>query len=154
MVARFEKFSIAVFELYRCYHKIAAAAMEEYGLKGPHALYITLLYEYVDGLTAAQLTEMCNRDKADVSRALSTLEQKGFVQRQGNGGPKQYRVKLALTDQGKALAQQVKDKAIRCVAEGSKGLSDEDREAFYHALDIITANMQQLMKEGLPAYED
>ena len=44
MIARFEKFSYAISELSRCWHKIAADEMKQYDLKGPYAVYFTTLY--------------------------------------------------------------------------------------------------------------
>ena len=55
MVDRFERFSFAVFEISRYWHKITANEMEKYGLKGPHSVYLTAMYRYPDGITAPQL---------------------------------------------------------------------------------------------------
>lgn len=54
MIERFERFSYAIFEVSRCWHKIAAEEMEKYGLKGSHATYLTTLYRYSQGITAAR----------------------------------------------------------------------------------------------------
>ena len=35
---RFEKFSLAISEISRCWHKLAGDEMLRYGLKGPHAI--------------------------------------------------------------------------------------------------------------------
>ena len=53
--------------------------MTKYGLKGPHATYLTTLYRYEEGVTAPQLCELCGKDKSDVSRMVSILEEKGLV---------------------------------------------------------------------------
>ena len=66
MVDRFERFSFSVFEISRCWHKLAAEEMAKYDLKGPHAIYLTVLQHNPEGLTAARICELCGRDKADV----------------------------------------------------------------------------------------
>ena len=83
MVDRFERFSFAISEISRYWHKITAEEMEKYGLKGPHSVYLTAMYRYPDGITAPQLCELCGKDKSDVSRAMSLMERKGLVRKEG-----------------------------------------------------------------------
>ena len=58
MVDRFKRFSYAIFEISRCWHKLAADEMGRYGLKEPHAIYLTALEQTPEGCTAAQLAEL------------------------------------------------------------------------------------------------
>jgi DNA-binding MarR family transcriptional regulator len=147
MVDRFKRFSFLIFEVSRCWHKLAAEEMTKYGLKGPHAIYLTVLLHNPEGLTSTRLSELCGRDKADVSRAVSLLEEKALVVRQ-QGNP--YRAKLTLTDTGLAAAQQVIRRASLAVELAGKNISDEERETFYYALESITGNLRQLCRDGLP----
>lgn len=145
MVNRFERFSYAISEISRCWHRIAGEVMGQYGLSGSASVYFTTLYRYSEGITAAQLAELCSRDKADVSRTMSGLEKKGIVMRQGNS----YRAKLRLTEAGMAVAEAINVKASAAVEQASRGLPAEKRAVFYEALELITANLQILSKEGL-----
>lgn len=145
MVNRFERFSYAISEISRCWHRIAGEVMGQYGLSGSSSVYFTTLYRYPEGITAAQLAELCSRDKADVSRTMSGLEKKGIVMRQGNS----YRAKLRLTEAGMAVAEAINVKASAAVEQASRGLPAEKRAVFYEALELITANLQILSKEGL-----
>lgn len=147
MIHRFERFSYAISEISRCWHRIAGEEMGEYGMSGSSSVYFTTLYRYPEGVTAAQLGELCSRDKADVSRTMSLLEKKGLVVRQGSS----YRARLQLTEQGVAVAEQINQKASAAVEHASRGLPEEKREIFYEALELITANLQMLSKEGLPS---
>ena len=144
MVDRFEKFSFAISEIYRYWHRIAADVMEEHGLKGPYAVYFTTLYQYESGVTAARLAEICARDKADVSRAMGLLEKKGLVVKNGD-----YRACVRLTEEGKRLAEIINEKAKAAVEYVGKDLGDKNREIFYDCLEKITANLQILSEEGL-----
>lgn len=148
MIDRFERFSYAISEISRCWHRIASEEMGKYDLKGPFSVYFTTLYRYPEGITAAQLSELCSRDKADVSRAMSRLESKGLVTRQESEG-KAYRAKLRLTAQGMELAEHINQKASTAVEYASRGLPAEKRAVFYEALELITTNLQMLSKEGL-----
>ncbi len=150
MVERFEKFSFVIFEITRYWHKIASEEMAKYELKGPHATYLTTLYRYENGITAPQLCELCGKDKADVSRMMSIMEKKGLVVKE-SVGKNMYRGLLKLTDEGRAAAEHVRERAALAVELSSKGLSDEARETFYSALDIISSNMKDLCEDGLPS---
>ena len=72
---RFERFSFAISEISRYWHKLTAEEMEKYGLKGTHSVYLLTMYRYPDGITATQLCELCSKDKSDVSRMMSIMEQ-------------------------------------------------------------------------------
>lgn len=148
MVNRFERFSFAMFEISRCWHKLAGDEMLRYGLKGPHAIYLVTLAQYPDGITASQLCELCGRDKSDVSRAMSTMVQKGLVVREDAAGT--YRAQLALTDSGLAAARQVCQRAALAVELAGQGFDPDQRQVFYSVLDTITDNLQQLCRKGLP----
>lgn len=152
MVERFERFSYAIFEISRCWHKLAAEEMAKYGLKGPHAIYLVTMRRHENGLTAAQLCDLCARDKADVSRTVSMMEKKGLVVREGVNS-NLYRAALKLTDEGKEAARQVCLRAAIAVEHAGKGITDEDRRILYDSLDAITANLRSLSKEGLPESE-
>lgn len=145
MVERFEKFSLAIAEISRCWHKLAAEEMKVYGLKGAHALYLTTLYRHPQGITVPELCELCLKDKSDASRMLAILEKKGLVHKEGG-----YGGRVQLTETGLQAARQVRERVCRAVEEAGKDLSAEERETFYKALGSITENLQRLTCEGIP----
>ena len=148
MVDRFERFTYAIVEINRYWHKIAADEMSKYGLKGPFAHYLITLYRYPDGVTSVQLGELCDKNKADVSRALAILEEKGLAVRETQNNS-YYRAKIKLTAKGRAAAEQVQQIAESAVGKGGKGLTDEQRQIFYEALERIAANLRQVTLNGL-----
>ena len=145
MIDRFEKFSYFISEISHHWHKISADVMNEYGLKGPYSVYFTALYQYPDGITATKLCELCSRDKADVSRAATLMEQKNLLVKEGSN----YRALLKLTKEGKVVAEQIKKRAEAAVGYGGRGLTDEQRTVFYIALEIVCSNLQELSEKGL-----
>ncbi len=148
MLDRFEKFSFLIADISRCWHKLASEVMEKEGLKGPYAVYFTTMYRFPDGITAARLSELCSKDKADVSRAMNLLEKRGLIEKASpeNGA---YRAPLKLTEEGKALYLHIAEKAAQAVSGGGKGLNNKEREIFYNALELISQNLQKLTEEGL-----
>ncbi len=151
MVSRFEQFSQALSVLTRYWHKIAADEMEKYGLKGPYSVYLITLRRHDDGLTAGQLSELCGRDKSDVSRAISELEKGGFVAKK-RVGHNLYRARIRLTEAGTVAADYITGRADMAVSLGGQGITDEEREVFYRTLNKISQNLQQLSQDGLPQH--
>ena len=149
MLNRFARFSLAISEIDRCWHKLAAEEMAKYELNSPHAVYLTTLYNFEEGITAAKLGELCCKNKADVSRMVAILEKKGLVRKEAIGG-NLYRAKLLLTAEGKQAAEHVQQRAALAVELAGSGMTDEEREVFYRCLERITTNLQVLSKEGLP----
>lgn len=146
MVERYEKFSSAVSGISCCIQKIEAEVMKGYGLKGSCAQYLTAMRSSKEGVTVSGLSDICAKDKAAVSRAVAELESKGFVERKGAG---MYRASLVLTDKGKIVAESVANKASHAVEIAGKGLSDEERQILYYALDLIAGNLSDISKKGL-----
>lgn len=149
MLDRFERFSFSIFEITRHWHKITSEEMEKFGLKGPHCVYLLTMRQHPDGITAAQLGELCGRDKADVSRMVSIMEKKGLLTRECVAKT-QYRGLLKLTKDGNAAAQYVCQRVMVAVELASKGLDDTHRKALYNALELIAGNLRAISAEGLP----
>ncbi len=150
MLDRFEHFTYATNEISKFWRKLAGEEMENHGLKAPHAIYFTVLAKHsATGLTAGQICEYCGRDKADVSRMLGIMEQKGLLIKQG-GHQKLYNGVFKLTDEGFAVAMAVSERAEKAVALAGKDLSEEKRNIFYEALDSIVENMRELTVKGIP----
>ena len=148
MINRFERFSSAISEIYRSWHKLASDVMEEHGLKGPHSVYLTTMCRYPDGITAVELAEVTARDKADVSRAIAQFEKENLVEKISVNNHF-YRAPIRLTMEGRSIAEDIITKATTAVELGGKGLTDVDRNTFYEALELISANLRVLAEEGL-----
>lgn len=149
MVERFARFSLAIFEISRCWHRLAAEEMAAYGLRGAHAIYLTAMYRCKDGVTGPQLCELCGRDKSDVSRTIAVLQEKGFVTKEGVN-QSLYRGLLKLTGQGRDAAEQIGRRASLAVELAGKDLDEEERTCFYKALESIAAHLRTISREGLP----
>lgn len=149
MVERFEKFSLAIFEISKHWYKIAGEEMAKYGLRGPHATYLLTISRYEDGITASQLCELCGKDKADVSRVMTIMEEKGLVIKE-SVHQNMYRGVFKLTEEGRTATEHVRQRASLAVELAGKDLDDEKRAIFYEALDSILLNLRDIRKEGLP----
>ena len=148
MVGRFEVFTLGLSEIMSSWNKIAAEEMKAFGLKGTYVIYLIALYKHPEGLTAANLSEKCNRDKAEVSRAIASFENKGLVQRE-NTTVNGYRAKITLTEQGREATRTLRERVKLAVEKGGDGLSEAERESFYNALEKIAVNLKKISREGL-----
>lgn len=149
MVDRFEKFSLAISEISKYWHKLAAEEMEKYGLRSTHSIYILTMAKYPQGITAPQICEYCNKDKADVSRMMAIMEEKGLVKKEGTN-QNLYRGVFKLTETGKKAAEHVHQRASLAVELAGKDLTEEKRNIFYEVLESIVFNLRELSKKGIP----
>ena len=149
MTTRFELFSASIYGIYRDILKIQRDEMIKHKLKGSYALYLTVLHHNPEGLTATQLCEVCDKDKAAISRVVAELEQKGLVTRISNNDTF-YRAKLRLTENGRVIAEQVDRAASIAVEMATKGMSEEQRKTMYECLGLIAVNLRGICKNGIP----
>ena len=152
MENRYELISSSVSSMYHDIQKIERIEMARYGLKGPHAQCLLAMKRHSDGITAARLCEICEKDKAAVSRILAELEDAGMILRENRNGTR-YRSCLTLTAQGMAAAEAVVEKARLAVEVAGTGFDEKDRETFYRVLSIIAGNLHRLCREGLEQTE-
>lgn len=148
MLSRFEHFSSSISCIYRYIQKIERIEMEKFGLKGPHVQCLLAMDRHPEGITAAQLCAVCDKDKAAISRTVAELEQEGMVLRETSNGSR-YRALLRLSQRGIAAAAQLNDRVVLAVEKAGEGLSDEQRAVFYSVLELIAGNLQNICAEGL-----
>ncbi len=148
METRYELISASISSMYHDIQKIERIEMARYGLKGPHAQCLLAMKKNPQGITAARLCEVCEKDKAAVSRTLAELEEAGMVLRENRNGSR-YRASLTLTEQGMAAADAVVEKARLAVELAGTGFDEGEREVFYRVLSIIAGNLHKLCREGL-----
>ena len=148
MVGRFERFATAIASIHRNIQKIERVEMAKYGLKGPHAQCLLTMQRYPDGITAARLCEICDKDKAAISRTVAELEAAGMLIRpQGPG--KRYRACLKLSEAGFTAAEAVTSKAKLAVQQATGGYGAEMQEMFTTTLALVASNLESICREGL-----
>ena len=148
MISKYEHFSLAVSCIYHNIQKIERTEMEKFGLKGPHAQTLLALNRHPEGITAVKLCELCEKDKAAISRAITELTEAKMVTRFDPEG-KRYRSCLTLTEKGKNVAEHVNRLVYAAVMKASAGYSPEDRQIFVNVLSMIAGNLQVISRDGL-----
>ena len=141
----FELFSTGVSHLIKNIQSLKSRKMAEYGLKGTTALCLCQIFESENGLCASELSEQGEIDKAQVSRCMSELIDKGFAFRDDKDG-KQYRQKYCLTSKGLAVAQDIVKTTSEIQVRIRGSVSDEDMANFYRVLNILCDNFGEILK--------
>ena len=85
MLKRFEQFTSAIAAISRDVQRIERDEMEKHGLRGAFAQYLLALSRHPEGITAAGLCEVCDKDKAAVSRIVSEMDAKELILREAGG---------------------------------------------------------------------
>ena len=147
MRSRYEQFAGSVLCLYRYIQKIQRVEMAKYGLKGSHAQCLLVMNRYPEGITAAQLSQISDKDKAAISRTLSELAREGLVERKSTSNT--YRAPLFLTEKGLDAAMRVDQIARKAVEQAGAGLTESRRTDFYATLDLLATNLHRISQDGL-----
>ena len=142
MEGRFETFTVLIGKISRNIKRLKTCQMAQLDLKGPHVS--CLYYLYSSGpLTAAELCDRCEEDKAAISRSLEFLEQKGYLVCQREKTRK-YKTPLVLTTKGQQAGREVSERVEQMLAQASQGLTEEERQIMYRALEKISSNLDKL----------
>lgn len=142
MNERFETFTVLIAKISRNIRKIKNQEMADYGLRSAHIS--CLYYLYLSGdLTATELCERCEEDKATISRSLDHLEKNGYLTCRTQN-TKRYKSPLVLTQKGKEAGEKIAYKIDRVLQEVSIGLTDEQRKELYRCLSIISGHLEKV----------
>lgn len=146
MQQRFETFTVLINRISRNIRKIKNKEMAEYNLRSAHISCLYYLYTN-KGVTATDLCERCEEDKATISRALDYLETNEFLTCESKNA-KRYKSPLILTEKGKEAGKKIADKINGVLDAISGGLTDEERVAFYRSLSIISESLEAVSQNG------
>ena len=142
MDERFYIFTNHINSINRSIRRIKNFEMMEYDLKSPHVSCLYYLYK-MKNLSIKELTKLCDVDKSAISRTLDFLLNNGFIM-VDNSENKSYKNDLFLTDKGNDVGKFISDKIDNILDIASKGLSENEREILYKALDLIDNNLKEI----------
>ena len=144
----YTSFTISILRLNKLVQKIKTNEISKFGLKPIHVSCGYYLNKNPEGLTAKELCELSLEDKAAISRALKTLQEKGYVKY----APCGRNEIVQLTDEGKKLADHICEKVNKAVSTCSISLTADERRFLYKALaeiaDSLVSYYQNSFKRG------
>ena len=147
MEKRFETFTVLINRISRNIRKIKNQEMADYNLRSAHVSCLYYIYR-AETITATELCEKCEEDKATISRALDYLEKNEFITCL-SPNTKRYKSPLVLTEKGSVVGKKIADKIDGVLDQISVGLTEEERQSFYRYLSIISNSLEAIAnKEG------
>ena len=147
MIKRFETFSVLINRISRNVRKLKKYGMKDYNLKGAHVSCLYHLYSHKN-ITATELCEKCDEDKATISRSVDFLEENGYLICESKS-EKRYKSPLVLTAKGIEAAQKITEKIEIILEDISSALSEEERASFYRYLSIISERLGAAAKSNV-----
>ncbi|MBE6619644.1 MAG: hypothetical protein E7626_07750 [Ruminococcaceae bacterium] len=142
MQDRFKNFTLLTSKINRCIRKIKTEEMSGFNLKSAHVSCIYYLYT-MHHLTAKELCDICEEDKAAISRSLEYLEKNGFIT-VSNTENKKYKRTITLTKKGEEAGKRLFERIEFVLESVSEGISDEDRAVMYRTLALISDHLQNI----------
>ena len=142
MEERFKTFTVLVASISRSIRRIKTQEMSELALKSPHVSCLYYLYK-AERMTLKELCNVCEEDKANISRSIKYLEENGYVCAESSH-KKRYQTPLVLTEKGREAGAFIVKKIDSLLMAASEGLSESDREAMYRSLTLINENLQHI----------
>lgn len=142
MKERFETFTVLINRISRNIRKIKNQEMAEYNLRNSHVSCLYFIY-MAGEITATELCEKCEEDKATISRAIDYLEKNDYIKCESKN-TKRYKSPLVLTEKGAVIGKKIGDKIDSVLDEIGIGLSDAERTEFYRILSIISNSLEKV----------
>ena len=142
MDERFHTFTVLISTINSAIYRIKTEEMAEFNLKSSHVSCLYYLYKK-GSLTATELCEICEEDKANVSRSVKHLEASGYIECQ-SAEAKRYHRPLGLTAIGQKIGERISQKIDAILEKASEGLGEKSRLDFYRALTLIDSNLKKI----------
>lgn len=142
---RFKTFTVLIAKINRSIRKIKNEEMAEFGLKSPHVSCLYYLYKE-DGLTAKELSDICDEDKAAVSRSILALEKLGYLCCESES-KKRYKAPLSLTEEGRRVAERLANKIDSVLDFVGNAIPEDERVRFYENLNSVCEDLQKFCQK-------
>ena len=121
----------------RCAHAYRSSCLEESGLGASHYFYILLVCSH-PGISQEQIAKHLYLNKSSVARALTTLEENGFVERRSSEDDKRVAMVFP-TPKAIEVMPQVRESARAWNAFLLEELDEAEKIAFLETLEKVTA---------------
>lgn len=139
---RFDRFCSLTGGASKSIQRLKSKHMTHFGLASAHTMCLRHLRACPEGLTRMELTEMCDIDKAQISRTVNELCAKGYIVETENEN-NNYRKRLKLTPLGRDTAEKINKAITEIHSFVSTDLNEEQLETFYETFAIICDRLKK-----------
>ena len=138
---RFERFCSLTGSAAKSIARLKAARMNAFDLSAAHTQCLCMLHEAMpEGLTQTELARRIGMDRAQVSRVLHTLRDRGDLP---SDAPAGYKHRHTLTEAGMNAADAVQAIVAQVHAYVSEGIPQEDLVCFYRTFGHIAQRLER-----------
>ena len=141
---RFGRFTLLIDGIHKSIGRVKFETAPDLGIKSVHVFWLYALSEHPEGMSSAELAQASSVDRSLVSREIAYLRAKGYITTEEQGGKRSYNSRHVLTDGGKALADRIKERALKIQNEVGEGIPDEELSGFYKTLEKINENFMKI----------
>lgn len=139
---RFELLVVLTNNILKSIQRLKMSKMRLYDLTGAHTNCICRLERAgAEGMTQLELVQQEMMDASQISRVLRELMDKKYVKVDGEDG--RYRRRYSLTETGLEIAKEIRDMISEISGFVMQGISMEEREVFYQALNRISGRLSE-----------
>jgi len=135
----------------RCAHAYRSDSLEGSGLGASHYFYILQICA-MPGISQEQLAKNLYINKSSVTRAITTLEENGFVERRTAEEDKRI-VRVYPTARAEEILPEVRQSARAWNQFLLSDLEEEERQRFLETLERVTLKAQSYVDLNLTAKE-
>lgn len=144
-MARITDFLMNSRRMYKLHDLMLKDICGQYGLSLTEANVIRFLHNNPGKDTAADIVELRMLSKGNVSQAVESLIQNGFLKREPDAADRR-RVHLSLLPPAKPITDEIEKQQKQFYEEISMGISEEEWALYERINDCIWRNTQNAMK--------
>ena len=138
---RYELFHQMISNAAKTMNRLKGKYMSRYGLSGTHTICLRQLFENEMGLTKSEIADYCDIDKAQITRIIGELMEKGYVS--SDESKKAYNRKFFLTERGKIITNEINEVVVAINRYVSEDIPMKDIKHFYATFDIINGKLKE-----------
>lgn len=106
----------------------------------PESFMVLAMLARTEGAHQSELARLTHKNRHNMTRIVTALEEKGYVQRRSDGGDKR-RLLVFLTDQGRAVLEAYAPIVVEFFGVVFNGLSEEELKVMHQAHLRILSNL-------------
>ena len=132
------KLPLVMGKIMKKLHSVGGPILEKYALSRIHVHYLMTLSDCHKSLSSKELSERLSVDKANTSRAINDLLERGFVEKEAED---QKSYPLRLTKQGEMVARELKEHNAKELMAMLSVLTAEEKIQMKSILTKISNNI-------------
>lgn len=121
--------------------------MRDYGLRSVHLRCLLKIRAAGNGMSAAELSRVCEMDKALTSRVLRELCDEGFVAVGSEGSRRAYKKAYFLTERSERVISDFDRDITECLVAARGSIPEEDMRTFYRVLFELESNISKITND-------